>query len=68
LVNYIRQFQIDHGIARAQAYSITMYIMCGLLLVGFLCDIAIRPVHERHHYTAPVPGPTGSGKKPRTAS
>src|ERR1700676_1461825 len=31
LVNYIRQFQIDHGVPKAQAYSITMYIMIGLL-------------------------------------
>jgi MFS family permease len=55
LVNYIRQFQIDHGVARAQAYSITMYIMCALLLVGFLCDLAMRPVNDRYHYRASAP-------------
>ncbi|MDP8985173.1 MAG: OFA family MFS transporter [Pseudomonadota bacterium] len=55
LVNYIRQFQIDHGVQKAQAYSITMYIMCGLLLVGLLCDLAMRPVNERHHFRAPHP-------------
>ncbi len=49
LVNYIRQFQIDHGVAKAQAYSITMYVMCGLLLIGLLCNLAMRPVHERYH-------------------
>jgi hypothetical protein len=27
-----------------------MYIMCGLLLIGFLCNLFMRPVHERHHY------------------
>ncbi len=53
LVNYIRQFQIDHGVAKAQAYSITMYIMCGLLLVGFLCNFAMHPVDERFHYRGP---------------
>ena len=31
LVNYIRQYQIDHGVAKADAYSVTMYIMAGLL-------------------------------------
>ena len=36
LVNYIRQYQIDNGVPKAQAYSITMYIMCGLLLIGLL--------------------------------
>ena len=55
LVNYIRQFQIDHGVARAQAYSITMYIMCGLLLVGFLCNLAMRPVNERYHFRSVAP-------------
>jgi MFS family permease len=50
LVNYIRQYQIDHGVPKAQAYSVTMYIMCGLLLIGFLCNYAMRPVKEKYHY------------------
>jgi MFS family permease len=49
LVNYIRQFQIDSGVPKAQAYSITMYIMCGLLLIGFLCNFAISAVDAKHH-------------------
>jgi len=57
LVNYIRQFQIDHGVPKAQAYSITMYIMCALLLVGFLCNFFMRPVNEKYHYRALSPAP-----------
>jgi MFS family permease len=53
LVNYIRQYQIEHGVPKAQSYSITMYIMCGLLVVGFLCNLAMRPVNERYHYRGP---------------
>ena len=49
LVNYIRQYQIDHGVAKADAYTVTMYIMAALLVVGFLCNMFIRPVHEKHH-------------------
>jgi MFS family permease len=49
LVNYIRQYQIDHGVAKADAYNITMYIMAGLLLVGFFCNLLVKAVHERHH-------------------
>ena len=52
LVNYIRQFQIDHGVPKAQAYNVTMYVMAALLVVGFLCNLAIRAVHERHHMAA----------------
>src|ERR1700734_701332 len=50
LVNYIRQYQIDNGVPKAQAYSITMYIMCGLLLIGFLCNFAMRAVNEKYFY------------------
>jgi len=50
LVNYIRQYQIDGGVPKAQAYSVTMYIMCGLLLVGFLANLAMKAVSERHHF------------------
>jgi len=49
LVNYIRQFQIEQGVDKADAYSITMYIMAGLLSLGFLCNLLIRPVHQKHH-------------------
>lgn len=49
LVNYIRQYQIDHGVPKAQAYNTTMYIMAGLLVIGFICNACVRAVHERHH-------------------
>jgi hypothetical protein len=26
-----------------------MYIMAGLLVVGLLCNLYVRAVHERHH-------------------
>jgi len=49
LVNYIRQYQIDHGVPKADAYNVTMYIMAGLLLIGFFCNLMVKAVHERHH-------------------
>jgi MFS family permease len=52
LVNYIRQYQIDNGVPKAQAYSVTMYIMCGLLLIGFLCNLAMREVKAKYYYQA----------------
>jgi MFS family permease len=51
LVNYIREFQIGQGVAKAEAYNVTMYIMAGILVVGFVCNLLIRPVHEKHHMT-----------------
>ena len=49
LVNYIRQYQIDHGVPKAQAYNVTMYVMAGLLVIGFFCNLFIKAVHARYH-------------------
>jgi hypothetical protein len=49
LVNYIRQYQIDHGVPKAQAYNITMYVMAALLVIGFFCNLFIKAVHARYH-------------------
>ena len=47
LVNYIREYQIDRGIPPAQAYNVTMYVLAALLVGGFFCNLAVRPVAER---------------------
>ena len=53
LINYIREYQIERGVPKAQAYSVTMYIMCALLLIGFICNFCMRAVNEKYHYRAP---------------
>jgi len=49
LVNYIREFQLDAGVPARQAYNTTMYILAGLLVLGFLCNLLVRPVAEKHY-------------------
>jgi MFS family permease len=49
LVNYIREYQLEHGVARADAYTITMYILAGLLVVGFICNWLVKSVAEQHY-------------------
>ena len=49
LVNYIREAQLDRGVPPAQAYNITMYILAALLVVGFVCNLLVRPVAERYY-------------------
>ena len=49
LVNYIREYQISNGVPKAQAYNTTMYIMAGLLVVGFICNFLVKAVHHRFH-------------------
>jgi MFS family permease len=51
LVNYIRQYRIDHGVPPADSYDLTMYVMAGLLVLGFLANLAVRPVPERFYMT-----------------
>jgi MFS family permease len=50
LVRAVREHQIESGVPRAQAYSGTMYVMCGLLLVGLLCNLGLRALREEDHY------------------
>ncbi len=49
LVNYIREYQLDHGVARQDAYSITMYILAGLLALGAIANWLVTPVAEKYH-------------------
>lgn len=44
VVNYIREAQINAGVPRAQVYDRTMYILAGMLVLGFLCNLLVRPV------------------------
>ena len=64
LVNYIRQYQIDHGVPKAQAYNLTMYIMAALLVIGFFCNLFVRPVHARHHLREQEPASSAPGAAP----
>jgi len=49
LVNYIREYNVTHGVPKAQAYNTTMYIMAGLLVIGFICNLLVKAVDTRFH-------------------
>lgn len=49
LINYIREYNIANGVPKAQAYDITMYIMAGLLVIGFICNFFVKAVDARYH-------------------
>jgi MFS family permease len=51
LVNYLREYQLSHGVARADAYDITLYILAGLLVLGFICNMLVRPVADKYFMT-----------------
>jgi MFS family permease len=52
LVNYIRAYNVAHGVPKAQAYNVTMYIMAGLLVIGFICNLLVKAVDKRYHMRA----------------
>src|SRR5581483_1716581 len=50
LVGNIRKYQIRHQVPNADAYSVTMYIMAGLLVVGLISNMIASEVDQRHHH------------------
>ncbi len=50
LVNYIREYEKNHGVPLADSYSTVLYVMVGLLVVGLLANLAVRPVDSRYWY------------------
>ena len=49
VVNYIREFQLGRGVPAHDAYNVTMYVLAGMLVLGLVCNLLIRPVDARHH-------------------
>lgn len=46
IIASIRQTQLDAGVAKNLVYDRTLYIMAGLLFVGLICNLLVRPVRE----------------------
>jgi MFS family permease len=49
LVNYIREYNVTHGVPKTQAYNATMYVMAVLLVIGFICNLFVKAVDARYH-------------------
>ena len=47
VVNYIREFEISIGVPRDHVYDVTMYILSGMLVLGFLCNLMIKPLDDK---------------------
>ena len=52
VVNYIREFQLAAGVPRDQLYNYTMYILCGMLIAGLICNYLIKPVDPKWYMSA----------------
>ncbi|MEB8341901.1 OFA family MFS transporter [Streptomyces endophyticus] len=54
IVNWVADSQESAGKHGANLYGLSLMIMIGLLVVGFVANELVRPVHARHHV---VPAP-----------
>jgi MFS family permease len=44
VVNYIREFELSIGVPRESVYDVTMYVLAGMLVLGFLCNYLVKPL------------------------
>jgi len=51
VINYMRDYQLSIGIPREQVYNQTMYILVGMLMVGLVCNLLVRPVADKWFMT-----------------
>jgi hypothetical protein len=49
-VNYIREHLKEQGASGVGLYAPTMYLMSGLLVIGLICNLSVRPVDPRYHF------------------
>jgi MFS family permease len=47
VVNYMREYQLGLGLPREQVYNQTMYILTGMLVIGLICNLLVRPVADK---------------------
>lgn len=52
VVNNMRDYQLALGIPASQVYNQTMLILVGLLVIGLICNLLIRPVAAKHFMSA----------------
>lgn len=48
VVNYMREYQLGLGLPREQVYNQTMYILVGMLVIGFIANLLVRPAADKH--------------------
>ena len=49
IINAIADYQISAGRTGADLYTLSLYIMVGVLAVGFVANLLVRPVDPRFH-------------------
>jgi MFS family permease len=61
VVNGILDHYVANHLAKQDAYPTILHIMTGLLVVGFVANLLVRPVAEKHWMSERNLAPVGSG-------
>jgi MFS family permease len=56
LVTYLSAYQRAHGVPRTEAYNTTVLIMAGILILGLVLNLFVRPVEARFQVPDDPPG------------
>ena len=49
LINKLYASRVAAGLPKAEAYNRTFYLMCGLLALGLVANLLVKPVDAKHH-------------------
>jgi MFS family permease len=49
IINAVADYQTSAGRTGADLYTLSLYIMVGVLIVGFVANLLVRPVDPRFH-------------------
>jgi hypothetical protein len=47
LVSYMREGAISAGVPRSSVYDVTLYLLSGLLVIGLIANLLVRPVPQK---------------------
>ena len=67
----MREYQLGLGMPREQVYNQTMYILVGMLVVGLICNLLVKPVNPKYfmtdaELTEEAPRPRARRRRPRS--
>ncbi len=63
----VRDHEIAAGVPKTEVYDAVMYVMAGLLVLGFICNLLIRPVDQKWHMQASAPADGATTQVARTS-
>jgi MFS family permease len=49
LINQLYDWRVANHVPKAQAYNGTFFLMCGLLMIGLVANLLVRPVDPKHY-------------------